>query len=361
MSSIYGLLGMSDTDRAFVNTIGQSVVYEAIVEQMRLHNEDMSRLTSTFVARQTESFKFRYKLPGNTRLPEVGKSSPPPAMKLYGYWDVAFPLKQYGAQQAGNRVDLAYMSLQALDRHLDAVMYADIERYRWEVLHRILDNVQETFTDDIHGNLSVEPLANGDTVTYPPVVGSNTEATDDHYLTSLYTEANVSETNNPLVTMRDELNEHFGGPSQGGDNVVVFGDASACDEIQAGLTTSFVPVSDRYTQEGDATAQPFGFPGILPGIIRGRSNGVWVVEWRWVSDAYLIGTLIDEEAPLIERVDPADTGLGSGLQLVAETDHAPLQGAQYIHRFGLGAGNRLNGVVMQLTESASYTVPSAYT
>jgi hypothetical protein len=60
------------------------------------------------------------------------------------------------------------------------------------------------------------------------------------------------------------------------------------------------------------------------------------------------------------RVDPASTGLGQGLQLVAESDTHPFSASHYSHRFGLGAGNRLNGVVMELGTGGTYSIPSGY-
>jgi hypothetical protein len=360
MSAIFGLLNLSDSDRSFVSTIGQSVVYDAIQEQMARHNAEIARVTQAFIARQTEDFKWRYRLPGNMMLPEVSNSAPPPAVKAYGSWDVAFPIKGYGAQLGGNRVALAYMTVQELDKHLDSIMEADIRRIRWEILHRLLDNVQESWTDPIHGEIDVEPLANGDTVTYPPVAGSSTEATEDHYLASGYTSGDISETNNPLVTVKNDLMHHFGGSVQGGSNIAVFGGPTDMDNLEENLTTSFQALSDRFIQEGMDTAQPINVP-MVPGIIRGRSNGVWCVEWRWMPDNYLLTVSLDEEAPLVERVDMAETGLPNGLALVAQTDYAPLESAHYRHRFGIGAANRLNGVVMYLDSGASYSVPSDYT
>jgi hypothetical protein len=60
------------------------------------------------------------------------------------------------------------------------------------------------------------------------------------------------------------------------------------------------------------------------------------------------------------RVDPADTGLGMGLQLVAEDERYPIKSAHYRNRFGYGVRNRLNGVVVQLVASTSYTIPTIY-
>ncbi len=135
-----------------------------------------------FVEEQTENFKERYKLPGGGRLQRRGGYAASGAVKAYGGYDVAYPLEDFGAQLADSDVALAYMTLQDLDRHLDTIFAQDANTVRFELLKALLNNTQDTFVDPLHGSLTIEPLANGDSVTYPPVLGSETEATDTHYL-----------------------------------------------------------------------------------------------------------------------------------------------------------------------------------
>jgi hypothetical protein len=60
------------------------------------------------------------------------------------------------------------------------------------------------------------------------------------------------------------------------------------------------------------------------------------------------------------RVDPADTGLPRGLNLVAEDEDYPMRTAYYERRFGLGVGNRLNGYALEVSTDGSYAPPSDY-
>ena len=69
---------------------------------------------------------------------------------------------------------------------------------------------------------------------------------------------------------------------------------------------------------------------------------------------------LEEEPPLMRRVDPADTGLPRGLNLVATDEVFPFQGSFWRNRFGLGAANRLNGVVMELANGGTYSIPTGY-
>jgi hypothetical protein len=189
------------------------------------------------------------------------------------------------------------------------------------------------------------------------VIGSSTESDDDHYLESGYADSAISDDNNPLITIKEELVEHFG-TTIGGEDIVVFcnqGDTAYIEDL-----TDFDPVEDRNVRSGSNRDVPVNLPNV-PGTIKGRSNGCWVSEWRYVPDNYLIGVHLDAPAPCIERVDPSETGLKRGLNLVAQdTDH-PLMSSVYRARFGIAVRNRLNGVVMELGSGGTYDVPAAYT
>ena len=358
MSGIFGILGFNDTDRVFVSTVGQRVVYDAITQLLSEYNRDLNAALSLFVSSTTEDFKFRYKLPGGGYLQRRGGQAPSAAVKRTGSWDVALPLEDFGAAMGGDRVSLAYMSMQELNAHLDTIMIQNTNTVRMEVLKALFDNVAYTFADPLQGNLSVVPLANGDSVVYPPVVGSDTEATDDHYLESGYAAASISDTNNPLKTIRAELIQHFGGPQTGNEPVIAFVNSAQRDQI-SGLT-DFVDVSDRWVKPGDDTATLFGLPPNVPGRVIGRSNGVWVAEWDWIPANYIYGQHLEAPAPLAQRVDPANTGLPRGLALVSQSDPYPLQDSQYANRFGLAVVNRLNGVCFELGTGGTYSIPSGY-
>lgn len=357
MSGIFGILGVNDHDRVFVNTIGQDIVYDAVNELLERYNAELNTAKAFFVEQTTDDFKWRYKLPGGGRLQRLGKHAAPAEVKAYGAWDVAFPLEGFGAGAGGTRIDLAYMSVQELDRHLDTVMIQDRNTYRFEMLRRLFNNTQRTFSDELHGSLAIESLANGDTVTYPPVLGSETEATEDHYYHTGYAAANISDTNNPYATIRDELQEHFGRP-EGGSPIVTFINPDEQPETEA--LTGFVEVEDNWIRPGDDTAVPFNLPSNVPGTIIGRVSSCWVSVWDWIPSGYIYGQHLQVDPPLIERVDPADTNLPRGLTLVAEQERYPLQQSYWEHRFGLGVGNRLNGVFLEFNHSA-FSIPTGYT
>jgi len=357
MSGIFSALGMSDTERVFVRTVGQRVVYDAVQKVLADYNTELSKATRLFISETTSDFKLRYKLPGGGRLQRRGGQAQSGAVKAYGQWDVALPLEDFGAQVSGDNISLAYMTLQDLNNHMNTVMIQDMNTVRYEILKSLLNNTQRTFVDPLNGSLSIEPLANGDTVVYPPVEGSESEATENHYAETNYLYTAIDDTNNPLVTVRNELEEHFGTPT-GGSNIVVF--CNNAEEPYITALSDFDPVIDRFIRAGQDTDEPVNLPFELPGKILGRSNGVWVVEWRWIPAHYLLGIHLDAPAPLMMRVDPADTGLPRGLTMVARDNEYPFEDSHFSHRFGIGAGNRLNGAVLKVGTDGAYAIPAGY-
>jgi len=360
MAGIFGLLGLADSDRVFLSTLGQSVIYDAIKVLMDRWNLELNQAMSVFVERTTDDHKLRYKLPGGGRLQERGQTSAAPnaAVKAYNGWDIGLPLKGYGAEIAADRISYAYMTVQDLERHIETVQFQDINTVRFEMIKAILNNTERTFADPLWGTLLIEPLANADAAIYPPLIGVETEAaTHQHYLASGYLSAAISDTNDPIVTLTDTLEEHFGAPT-GGSNIVVF-----INNAQTSVIENLTQMHDVYgpfLSPGANITTPLQLPPRVPGRVLGRhKRGAFIVEWRWIPANYLLAIELDMPKPLMQRKDLAGTGLPEGLALIAKESEYPIQSADWEHRFGFGVGNRLNGAVMQLT-AGGYTVPAIY-
>lgn len=356
MSGILGLINRSATDDTYVNTVGQDLVFEATQTYLDRINTDIQSALSVFVEETTTGYKERYKLPGGGRMQKRAPHSSGGAVRAYGEWDVAFPLEGFDEQVAGDEVDVAYMTMAEYQRHVDTIQIRYINALRYEMLLKVFKNTNTTFSDRLKGSLTIVPLANGDTVTYPPVLGSESEATEDHYLESGYAATAINDDNNPLITIKNDLYHHFG-QMTGGYDIVVFINNDERNEIED--LTDFTPVEDRYIRSGDNVDIPFQLPSV-PGEVIGRSNGVWVVDWAWMPDNYMFGVHLGTPAPLKMRVDEAGTGLPQGLALVSNDTRYPFQAAHWRARFGFGVGNRLNGVVMELGTGGTYTIPTAY-
>lgn len=356
MSGIFGSLGLNDTDRVFASTAGQVVILDLVNAYFNRVTADIAAQMALFVEGETTNQTERYKLPGGGYLQQRGLQTAVASVKAYGGYDVAYPLYDFGAAVGGDDVSMAYMTVGDLERHISTVAIQNVNTVRHQMLRRIFKNTTDTFADPLWGSLTIQPLANNDTVTYAPVLGSSSEATEMHYLESGYAASAISDTNNPYITIRQELEEHFGA-STGGNNIVVFIHPDEVPETED--LSDFDPVEDNFIRSSMTVNVPVNLPNV-PGRIIGRTNGVWVVEWRYMTTGYAIGIDLEAPAPLKMRIDPADTGLGRGLQLVARDMRFPFETAFYRHRFGFGAGNRLNGVVLEFGTGGSYTIPTAY-
>jgi hypothetical protein len=359
MSQIYSILGIPDTDRSYVNTIGQAIVYDAVQEALRQMEDELIAAEALFIQETTSDFKRRYKLPGGGYMQRRGRQAAPGATKAYGQWDVAFYLDDFGDQIAIDDISLAYMNMQQLNLHLDSIETRNRNTLRREILVTLFNNVNYTPVDEINGTLTCVPLANGDSVVYPPVLGSDSEATEDHYKETGYAVASISDSNDPMEDAIAELEEHFG-TQTGGSEIIMFGGKALCDKI-SGTLTDFVDISDMHVDQGANAAEVIGLPDIvIPGKLRGRhSSGCWLSEWRHIPDNYSYSQHLLALAPLIKRVDPEDTGLGVGLQLVSVNEKFPLQGSFYRNRYGLGVGNRINGLAHEYGTGGTYTIPTS--
>lgn len=361
MSGIYGALGLVDGYQAYVANVGQQLVFDAVNFALDEHNRDLELAMSVFVERKTEKFTMKYLLPGGGKMVETGEFAAGPAIKAYGGWDVAFPIRNYEVQVGGSRPAMAYMTLAQLDRHLKTVTEKDINTLRWRILTALFEDTNlTTYTDPVgHGTLNIRRLANTDGTLFPPVLGSESEADDDHYAETSYAISEITATNNPIITLRNEIIEHFRGRVTGGQNVVVFHNTDATKLLKA--ISGYDAVHDIYVREGEDTARPVNWPNV-PGWIHGRLDGCWLSEWAWIPATYMLAVSLDYPAPLMMRVDPAETGLGRGLQLVAKDEKHPMSSSYFVNRYGFGVANRLNGAVLEITTEAAgvYAPPEAY-
>lgn len=360
MAYKYGVLTLADADDyTLVNTVGQGVIYTDLVKYLMQREADMQAALAVFVESTTEKYTDNYKLPGGGFLQRRGGQAQSAAVKAGGSWDTGYPLEDFGAQIAWTDVVMGYLTVQEFNRHVQTVEEQDRNTVRFEMLKAIFNDgggSARVFTDPLHGSVNVQPLANGDAVVYPPVIGATTEATENVYLESGYAASGISDTNDPYATIVAKIISHFG-REQGGSNIVSF--INSAQEAKTKALTNFAEVEDKFIRISALADVPVNLPRV-PGTIIGRVSGTWVVVWDWIPANYILTINMEVEAPLKMRVDPASTGLPRGLVLVAQDAIYPFEMAHWRHRFGFGVGNRLNGVVMELGTGGTYSIPAAY-
>jgi hypothetical protein len=357
MTTIFSHLGVGDTDRGFISNIGRDVIYDIIMDKVNAETVEIMAVESVFVEELTDKYQERYKLTATGRLQKVRDGAKPARTRVAGYWDVAYPLEGNQDSLAITRVAEAYMTPAEMEKEIDSVIQLDINSRRYEIQRALFNNVNASWTDDNHGDLTLRRLANTDGTLYPPVLGSDTEAEENHYLVSGYVSADIDDTNNPYLTLAHELTEHFG-RTTGGENVVSFINSS--EQSVTEFLTNFVEVQDRYVSPGDDADIPDpGVPG--PGQYIGRVVGYSHVKiWDWIPANYILSVYLDAPKPLKQRIDPQDTGLTPGLQLVSREFSMPMNEWYWDDRFGFAVGNRLNGAIMQLKAAGNYDIPSQF-
>lgn len=362
MSDIYGALGVNTTDSqyAFVRTFGQDAIYSAVNKLLGMYEQDLNASIALLVEETTVKHKEKYLLPGGGRMQLMGPEGEPIPSKATGSWDVAYPIDDFGSMLSWSRVAYAYMTMQDLDRHMKSIQVKNINTVRHQMLEMLFNANTRAYTDPEWGSLTIQPLANGDANVYPPILGSETEATSNHYLGFTYASTAISNTNNPFPTIVNKLEDHFGTPT-GGSNVIVF-----INNAQTSIVSQladFVPFTYRYTQPGADADLVAGLPPeVMAGSWRilGTCSGAIIAEWRWVPSQYMLAVHLDAPKPLKKRIDPPDVGLGQGLQLVAKSEKYPFTESVFSNRYGFGCGNRLNGVMGLVDGNNSYATPAGY-
>lgn len=360
MSTIFGLAKLVASDYAYVNNANQELIYTATQQYIAMANEAAMRAVSTFVEPvPTTNFKERYKLPMNGRMQKTTEETNALAVAQSGSWDVAYPLDNFSDAIARSDVDGAYMTPAEFQMHIDGVITRANNAKRHEILYRMFNNTQDEVVDKRHGALTIEPLANGDSVTYPPVEGSDTEATENHYLETGYAATAISDTDNPFRTAADDLIHHGVNTT---DDIPIAHFINPAEQPETEALTGFIEYVPPQIQRGADTDQVLMPSRPLPGKVIGYIGGMgWVSVWNWIPANYMISVNLAAPQPLRMRVDPAETGLGSGgLQLLPEERYGQITYNAWRLRFGIGAANRLSGVVTEFGTGGTYTVPAAY-
>lgn len=352
MPTIFGALGVQDTD-TFSTQQGQVAAWETINTYFAATEADSNQAYGVFVAGETTNYSERAFLPASGYMQRSRNTTRPGATKLSGSWDVAYPIDDLRDQIAIDDVALAYMTATQLDANARGVAQRYVNSKRFLILRALLNKDNETFSDDLWGDLTIRRLANGDSgVEYPPVLGASTMTTShNHYVGTNYAASGISDTNNPYATIRDHLEEHYGD-----SQIVVF-----INNAQRPLTEALTAFTDKtpawITPGADTATLVSGLPSV-PGRPIGAISDVLVVEWRWIPSGYMVGVAIDKPGPLMKRVDVPE--ILRGFKLVTEQQEFPLNESFYRAREGYGAKNRLNGVALQLVASTTYTTPSAF-
>jgi hypothetical protein len=344
----YGFHRLADLKDRRISEVGISVVGNAVNQSFAEHTRNLNQMMSVF-CRFTDNYKLVYRTAQNARLQPGDEDSRARKIKAYGRYEVGFPLKHFMIAWGANFVTRAKMTVGDVQETVATLMDADKRTLRDYIMIAIFDNAGFTFADPIYGNLPVKGLANGDSTVYNLLTGSDTGATDSHYL---FAGAATNFTLAAFQAIYTELTEH----PENGETVTVFVPSNQRATIE-GLT-GFLPIADANVRLGTGSNQLVRNDGLAgPGELFGYIGKCFVREWRQLPTDYSVAIAPGGEKPLALRQDP-EAEL-QGFRRADDREDFPFYEDQYIRRIGIGAWNRVGALVYR-TNSASYAVPTGF-
>lgn len=345
----YGFVGLKHLFDERITKVGVEEIWRAVQDSAAEHSRQMDALLASVVERTT-AYKERAYLPGDATLQPLDEYGNPKPVRPSGYYDVAYPIHGAGYAWGTNRVSRELMTVQEANRYTLDAQRADADWMRRHILAALLDETAWTYPDDEYGDLTIEPLANGDTVVY--VRKGGVAATDDHYLAQA---AAIDDSNNPYNDIYDDLAEH---PSNAGPYVAYI--PTNLKTVTEGLT-NFIEVADPDIVPGNASdvLRNNGEAIKLFGDeVLGKTDHLWIVEWKSLPDNYIVSFALGTQMPVVmQREYPV-----TPLQGYFPEFHSP-DGNRQINRLlrycGFGVQNRV-GALVYMIGNATYSTPASY-
>lgn len=359
MAIKYGLIGAAEAQSERVTTIGVEEVWSDIQLATELYSDNIDALMDTVVQKMT-AHQINFKLTSAGTLQPLDDWGNPQPTYEDGQYTVAFPIQGAGDAWGNNRVSRALMTVADVSRQTAKSLRMDADWMRRHLLAAWFTNVTWSYTDDAVGALTIQPLANGDTVEYLRRDGS--VATDNHFLGQANAIGNGAD--NPFPTIYTELDEH---PSNSGPYVAfvatnLVASVQALDDLIEPNDPTLI-ISENNTRlrlQVNPDISEYGQGPILFGQrYLGVVNGVHVVEWATLPSSYLVAFAVGaEEAPFGMREYPAEELMG----LFPEFNDR--DGNSYEFRWlrycGFGALNRIAALAMEIGD-ANYDIPTGFT
>lgn len=346
----YGFNSLAHLMAQRVSTVGVTQVSTALTESSREWSRQVNALLGLLAERTTDAQQ-QFLLPGSGTLQPIDEYGVPVPVRPSGSYTVAFPIFGGGTAYGRTRVSSVLETVAEVNRdQLDAER-KDGDWLIRHVLAALFDNVSYTYADPLLGNLTVEPLANNDTVTYTSIGGAT--ATANHYRAQT---AAIADATNPFDTIWTVLSTY---PSNNGQDIVAFIADQQVADVEA--LTDFYPVRDPDIQPASSTAQLIATPPASLGLgdmLLGKVGHIWVTNWHRMPENYILAT-VDGRPPLAMREYP-DAALQGLITELHSPDGARLE-RRYLRYAGFGVRNRISAMVYQVEGGdTTYDIPTGY-
>ena len=351
----YGFIGLQALYAQRVEAVGVQVVNNAIAATMAEYNRQLASLTGTLVTRTTNK-QFRTRLwSGAGTLQPLDEWGNPLPVKQGESVTWGLPLQRGGTAWGTNRESRALMTVEEAAEQTLYAMYRDIDWMKRHIMASFLDKDSWVYEDE-EADLTVLPLANGDTQTYLRRNGANT--IDSHYLGQA---AEILDASPAFPTIEAALIEH---PENSGA-IIHYIASDLVDDVQA--LAAFVPLADPDLRYGaDQTILPaaasdnLGYNQRMIGFgdrVLGKYGNGWIVEWGSLPNHYIFSRMANSGPIVAMREQPAAQLQGFFPEFFNE------DGNRWVNRFiriaGFGVINRTGAVVMEIAD-ATYDTPTGY-
>ncbi len=353
MTTAFGFIDLVTLYDQRVAQVGEQRIYQAVQESAAEYNRVANGLMSEFVERTTIAQE-QIELPGDGTLQPLDENGNPLPVLPSGSYKVAYPIQGGGTAWGSNRVTRELITVQEAERNTTDAMQRDADWLTRHMLAAVFDSSTWTYNDKVGangtkglGDITIQPLANGDTVTYVRK-GGVAPATDTHYLA----QANaISDADNPFQTIYDELIEH---PSNNG-RVLVYIPSNLKASVEA--LSGFVAVDSADVVAGANSDRVVNVPMVGPGEkVLGMVNDCWIILWSRMPSSYMIAKM--EGKPILKMREYPTGNLQGFFPEAANVDGNHLV-TRMIRYAGFGVYDRVGALVYRVG-NAAYAVPTGF-
>ncbi len=354
----YGFIGTADLLANRLQQQGPARNYEVIREAAA----EYSRITDTLLggwSMRTTVAQEQFELAGSGTLQPLDEWGNPLPVLPAGSYQVGYPIQGAGTAFGDNRITRALMSTEEIARlTIDALMKDKDWLFR-HAMAALFDNVSWTYNDRIGpdgtkglGNVTVQPLANSDTVVYNRIGLAQAATVDNHYYAQA---AAIADATNPFSTIIAELSEH---PSNKGP-YVTYAATNLIASIAA-LTELVEAEVDGINYGGGSDTVSNKATLIGPGsrYIGMTYSGTDIVEMPMMPSGYMITFATGAGPVLRQREYPADALQGLFTEDFNEDGNRQIR--RFLRYCGFGVANRVGAVVSYVGTSGTYAIPSGF-
>lgn len=351
-TNAYGFIGLQELYNQRVAQVGWQRIYDAVRDSAAEYNRVLNAMIDELAVRLTIAQE-QFELPGSGTLQPLDEWGNPLPVVPSGSYKVGYPIQGAGHAWGTNRISRELLTVEEANRFTLDAMMRDSDWVIRHMLAALFDNATWTYNDKVGGNggkglgdVTIQPLANGDAVTY--VRKGGTASTDTHHIAQA---GAIADATNPFPTIYAELMEH---PSNVGPVKVYVPTANIA--AVKGLA-NFVPVIDvDVTPAATARTLSATLDRGFGDEVLGKVDGCWVIAWGRLPTDYLIGHAAGVPILGMREYDAPN------LQGFFPETHSP-DGNVIVNRMlrfaGFGVRNRVAAVVQRVSNGA-YAIPTGY-